>query len=329
MKTIRLIIVTFAFCAASLLAPAQQSKQEYSDSEYSVQYEVRNGLMHGKYVSYYANGNKRAQGEFTDNNRSGKWTVYDSTGKIQVVRKYQSLYNYKRIYPKPYQKGAAKLLSEPVYDASHYSGGQNKYFALEKRNVFYANRSWQYIDAGKNKMFFNTDTLMTCLKTALKKDSVTVYSNKDDEFRTPLSSAEALQILSENPIIVGFMIKEDAFFDNQRFLTESRILGLCPLVKDNNGQYRALFWIYLPQFNKSLALVKMQQSGLPSDIQTLEDVFFHRYFNATWVFSSSPYDRTFDEKLQLIDDNAKYTDRFLINQIETEHDFWVHFFGME
>ncbi|HPS84373.1 MAG TPA: hypothetical protein PLA88_08660, partial [Bacteroidales bacterium] len=128
MKTIRLFIVTSAFCAASLLAPAQLTKQEYSDSQYSAQYNVRNGLLHGKYVSYYSNGHKRAQGKFSDNHRTGKWIVYDSTGKKQVVRKYQSLYSYKRIFPKPYQKGPASLLSEPVYAASNYSGGVNKYF---------------------------------------------------------------------------------------------------------------------------------------------------------------------------------------------------------
>ncbi len=329
MKTIRLFIVTSAFCAASLLAPAQLTKQEYSDSQYSAQYNVRNGLLHGKYVSYYSNGHKRAQGKFSDNHRTGKWIVYDSTGKKQVVRKYQSLYSYKRIFPKPYQKGPASLLSEPVYAASNYSGGVNKYFNLERRHVVYAQRSWQFIDAEKNKILFSTDTLMACLKTALKNDSVTVYSNSDDEFRKPLSGAEALQILSTNNSIAGFLIREDAIFDNQRFLTENRIIGLCPLVKDSNGQYRALFWIYMPQFNKTLARVKMQQSGLPRDIQTLEDVFFHRFFNASWVYSSSPYDRNLEEKLLLIDDNARYTDRYIIGQIETEHDFWIQFFGTE
>ena len=170
---------------------------------------------------------------------------------------------------------------------------------------------------------------MARLKTALKNDSVTAYSNSDDEFRKPLSGAEALQILNGNTNISGFLIKEDAIFDNQRFLAENRIIGLCPLVKDNNSQYKALFWIYLPQFNKSLARVKTQQSGLPRGIQTLEDVFFYRYFEASWVFSSSPYDRNLEQKLQLIDDNARYTDRFIIGQIETEHDFWIQFFGME
>lgn len=328
MKTMRLLLAVFIISAASLPASAQKSKQ-YSDSQYSVQYHVRNGLLHGQYVSYYSNGNKRAEGNFSDNNRTGKWIVYDSTGQKQVVRNYKTLFSYERIYPKPYKKGPAKLLSEPVYATSNYSDGANKYFGLEIRDVVYAQRSWQFIDAEKNKVLFSTDTLMNCLKTALKLDSVTVYSNSDDEFRKALSGTEALQILANNPYIAGFMMKEDAVFDNQRLLMEKRILGICPLVIDGNGKYKALFWIYMPQFNASLANVKLQQSNLPHDIQTLDDVFFHRYFSASWVFSSSPYDRTFDEKLQLIDDNAQYTDKFFINQIEPEHDFWVRFFAQD
>jgi len=327
MKYIKLFIATLLFCAASIVTSAQQTRQSYSDSSYTVRYQVRNGLPHGKYVSYYANGNKRAQGNFSNNNRTGKWIVYDSTGQKQVVRKYKSLFSYTRIYPKPFRKGPAKLLSEPVYKDNNNSGGANKYFHLEKRDVVYAQRSWLFFSAEKNKMLFSADTLMTYLKTALIQDSVTVYSNKDDEFRTPLSNDEALNILNANKNISGFLIKEDAIFDNQRFLLENRILGLCPLVKDDNGEYKALFWIYMPQFNKSLTLAKMQQSGAPSNIQTLEDVFFYRYFIASWVYSSSPYDRTFEEKLQLIDDNACYTDKFFISQIETEHDFWLYFFA--
>ncbi|MPL95786.1 hypothetical protein SDC9_41958 [bioreactor metagenome] len=326
MKTMRLLLAVFIISAASLTASAQQSKQ-YSDSQYSVQYHVRNGLLNGKYVSFYSNGNKRAEGNFSDNNRTGKWIVYDSTGQKQVVRNYKSLFSYKRVFPKPYHKGPAKLLSEPVYEVQKNSDGSNKYFHLERRHVALSNRSWLFIDAEKNKLYFSADTLMSCLKTALQKDSATVYSNKDDEFRIPLTNTEALKMLNESARIAGFMIKQDEIFDNQRFLTESRIIGLCPLVKDNNGQYKALFWIYMPQFNKSIAQVKMQQSKLPRDIQTLEDVFFYRYFQASWVFSSSPYDRTFEGKLLLIDDNARYTDRFIIDQIETEHDCWVRFFG--
>lgn len=326
MKSIKLFIATLFFCAASVVASAQQTTQSYSDTSYTVRYQVRNGLPHGKYVSYYANGNKRAQGNFSDNNRTGKWIVYDSTGQKQVVRKYKSLFSYTHLYPKPFRKGPAKLLSEPVYKDNNNSGWANKYFHLEKRDVVYAQRSWLFINAEKNKMFFSADTLMACLKTALELDSMTVYSNKDDEFRTPLSKDEALNILNANKIISGFLIKEDAVFDNQRFLLENRILGLCPLVKDDNGEYKALFWIYMPQFNKSLALAKMQQSGAPRNIQTLEDVFFYRYFIASWVYSSSPYDRTFEEKLQLIDAKAQYSARFFIRQTETNHDFWLYFF---
>lgn len=327
MKANSILFVTIAVFAISMMASAQNTSLSYNDTSYAVTYHVKNGLLHGKYISYYANGNKRAEGYFTNNNRSGKWTVYDRSGKKVVVRKYTSLFNYERIFPKPYRKGPASLLSEPVYAASNYSGGVNKYFNLERRHVVYAKRSWQFIDAEKNKMLFSSDTLMACLKTALKNDSVTAYSNSDDEFRTPLSGTEALQILSANKSIAGFLIREDAIFDNQRFLMENRIIGLCPLVKDNNGQYKALFWIYLPQFNKSLSLVKMQQSGLPRGIQTLEDVFFYRYFQASWVFSSSPYDRNLEEKLLLIDGNARYSDKFIIGQIETEHDLWIHFFA--
>lgn len=47
--------------------------------------EWRNGMLDGQYVSYYENGNVRAKGHYTANRRTGKWKVYDETGKNLII----------------------------------------------------------------------------------------------------------------------------------------------------------------------------------------------------------------------------------------------------
>ncbi|WP_157775661.1 toxin-antitoxin system YwqK family antitoxin [Melittangium boletus] len=41
------------------------------------------GVAHGPYVSFYANGQKSAEGQFVDGFRSGSWTFYTQDGQVR------------------------------------------------------------------------------------------------------------------------------------------------------------------------------------------------------------------------------------------------------
>ena len=62
-------------------------KQMYDNGQLKYQVEVESGLLNGKYMSWYRNGQKKAEGTFKNNQRIGNWSAYDSLRQIQMVSK--------------------------------------------------------------------------------------------------------------------------------------------------------------------------------------------------------------------------------------------------
>lgn len=48
------------------------------------------GAMQGPWVEYYATGEKRAEGTYTDGKKEGDWTFYHRSGKVEQKGKYQN-----------------------------------------------------------------------------------------------------------------------------------------------------------------------------------------------------------------------------------------------
>jgi antitoxin component YwqK of YwqJK toxin-antitoxin module len=66
------------------------TRQHYHDAEkkhlkevYQVKDTIRN-IIHGRYISYYLNGNIESKGQFTNNETSGVWEFYYETGKLKM-----------------------------------------------------------------------------------------------------------------------------------------------------------------------------------------------------------------------------------------------------
>ncbi|MBL7858415.1 MAG: toxin-antitoxin system YwqK family antitoxin [Cyclobacteriaceae bacterium] len=65
-------------------------RQRYQDQDkknlkeiYQVKDTIRN-ILHGRYVSYYLNGNIESKGQFTNNETSGVWEFYYETGNLKM-----------------------------------------------------------------------------------------------------------------------------------------------------------------------------------------------------------------------------------------------------
>src|ERR1700722_13407628 len=105
-----LLVIIAVLFVANILMPNSASAQAriskidtsgaYDDSTATyAYYYVLDGMLDNKYESYYYNGKKKAEGEFFDNMRIGKWSVWDSTGKLCIQRVYSNAFDYKTIVP--------------------------------------------------------------------------------------------------------------------------------------------------------------------------------------------------------------------------------------
>lgn len=86
------LLCLFIFCVVTTNSHAQTgiTRTAYHDQEkkhvkeiYVVKDTIRN-VLHGRYISYYLNGNIESKGEFTSNETSGVWEFYYETGKLKM-----------------------------------------------------------------------------------------------------------------------------------------------------------------------------------------------------------------------------------------------------
>jgi len=92
-------------------------------------------------------------------------------------------------------------------------------------------------------------------------------------------------------------IKEDMFFDKQRSVTETRIIGICP-VKENidpkTGESRGdqpLFWINFPEARPVFAKAEVFNRQNSAAKMTYDDLFWKRMFSSYIYKEENVYDR--------------------------------------
>ncbi|MFH0893784.1 MAG: hypothetical protein V2A54_05050, partial [Bacteroidota bacterium] len=287
-------------------------------AKYKCEYELNKGMLNGKYVSYYLNGNKKSEGTFAHNLRIGNWKVWDSTGKLRAERDYKNSFEYKRILP-IVPEGPAKLFEKyPKYTLQRDSSGCYQWCYLQERSVFYAKRIGRFLDKEKNKNLIKLDSLFTLLLNLAYNNHIAIYSN--DEFQVSLKDFKKLSM--DSCELIGFKLKEDWFYDLDRMISETRPIGICPIVRYKNkpDEKVSLFWIYYPEIRKYLALCSSFPNSNYSYINTLDDIFFFQQYNSSIYKESNVYDKEIDEK-----DIPVETLRITLDLIETEHDIWLVF----
>lgn len=326
-----LFAIIFSLLVAAGWKKEEPQKISFDKGPYRCEYEVANGMYNGTYTSWYANGTKRAEGTFLHNMRHGLWTVYDSTGRKRMVRNYKNNFEYELIFPKPSSEGPIPLLRQPKYTLTYSEKGYIPYCYLEERAVWVSKRIWRYIPARADQPLFANDNFYHALIDSMMNSTSESFTGfVDDDFRFPVSAEQKQQFADTvGRRIIGFKIEEDWFFDRDRMVSESRIIGICPVYKlpGEKADTLDLCWFYFPALRSTLAHQQVASADYPEYIRTLDDVFFFRYFHS-WVYKeSNVYDRTLKEN---VDNNPGLLllmerRRVEVSVIELEHDAWIFF----
>ena len=242
----------------------------YSNETLKIEYEKENGKLNGLYTSFYNNGNKKSQGLFKNNLRSGLWVIWNEEGGLVTKREYYSNGEFKVLIPQVENQSMKPLFRN--------SDNYFEYKPIIEDNIIWAKRIWRTIDRANNDDFFENKKLAKSLTKGILGEQIHIYSPTDDEMKTGITqkSEEIINQLNENQII-SFAIKEDVYFDKTTGTNETRIIALAPMVKDINSK-KLVCWFYYPEIRKTLATVSINESNHNSKIQTLEDLFFFRNF---------------------------------------------------
>jgi gliding motility associated protien GldN len=208
---------------------------------------------------------------------------------------------------------------------------------VRESDLMWSKRIWRVIDLREklNLPIFYPEEPTVCLmnlfdvfKCALLNDNLEAYSNPifDDEFTSPMSKDEIRNLLvtwdSTHQIedvnkpgiyfkiplkteITGsairqYWIKEDWYFDKQRSVMESRIVGICPLVEkvSESGDVlglKPLFWIYFPDVRPFLARAAVFNRHNDAERMSYDELFVKRMFSSYVYKESNVYNRTINE----------------------------------
>ncbi|MER3471178.1 MAG: hypothetical protein C4330_07560 [Chitinophagaceae bacterium] len=214
------------------------------------------------------------------------------------------------------------------------------YEHLRADDALYTERVWREIDVREkiNQVFrYKTEDdngdqrFINILINAIKKGDVTVFSNEDDRFTTPLTIADAMKSVSGgtndtipvkdptdpskiikwqvvpssfNPDdIVKYRIKEDWVFDREASRMFVRIIGIAPLKiqyapdgKTERGTI-PLFWIYYPDLRPTLAKYEVYNpKNMGMGRMTWEELFESRMFSS--YITKSTLDNPFNRNIK-------------------------------
>lgn len=314
--TMKLGILLFISITFSVFGYAQT--RTYQDSSLHVKYHTTEGRINGKYESYYPSGKKKSIGAYRNNYKTGIWKVWNQEGELIHTRKYLSPFEFELIYPKPSNNATVQLMNKPVYKLERDSTGIYKYSHLEERTVRWSKRIWRVIPSSVKPVL-----IQSAIFNAIESNSINLYNENNDEMSEEIKLSKAQLASLKKQRITGFKIKEESFFENNRMVFETRIIGVKPIFEDS----RTLsFWMYYPQLRASLAQVKIQIKNVP-EIENLDDLFFFRYFSGQIIRESTYPARAISDYAHTKAEQLKESERIEMVLTETEIDLWLSFYG--
>jgi antitoxin component YwqK of YwqJK toxin-antitoxin module len=295
----KFFISILLLCGPILHSPAQSLS--YSSKDLSCLYQLRDGMLNGAYSSYYPNGQKKSEGRYLNNNRSGAWKVWDSTGKLIVSRNYENNFIFSQNLPSDLKKDSLQLI---------------KYAPLKESDIYTSSRIWQNVKVKDNL------SLQDLLKGSLKKIvSANSYFFGNEMFLEPIKKEAVEQNYRSHKELISYKIKSDWFLDKKRSIAEFRVIGICPIVC-NKKDTIALGWLYFPVLRKTLSEVFYKNKTSSEQVNLDEIIYFRRFYgelekqdNAKNISISS---------LKTEKEKELERQRIQIELIECEHDFLLH-----
>ncbi len=147
---------------------------------------------------------------------------------------------------------------------------------------------------------------------------------KSDEYVYP--PGDTIWFTSKD--IVQYKIKEHTFFDRQRSVMETRILGIAPVIysRDKNGAingFRDLFWVYFPECRFILQNYFVENRRNSSQRMSFNDLFMKRKFMSYIVKESNLSGREIESYKAGIDALLE-SEKIKEEMFNFEHDLWTY-----
>ncbi len=215
----------------------------------------KNGILNGA-VEVMANRegivakNNLIKGNYRNNQKTGRWQIFNSKGELLATRDYQNNYTFSTV-----DGAQAKKISRNK--DGYYSFGE-----LKEENILFAKRMKLLID--ENLLKSVPDLLIDLGNIDFKK--ITAY--KTDQLRE-LKKDHKLPNMS---FVNSIKLMGDWFYDREHKVLAYAIIAISFVERDAKKSV----WYYFPELRKQLANIPFESDM--ENIRTLDDYFFFTAF---------------------------------------------------
>lgn len=316
-----------AFLGLPFLLFAQAKTEETYVHKVRSVYTLDKGQLNGLYTAYFANGVKKAEGQFQNNKRIGEWTVWDSTGEKTHQRRYEhNGYDFTVSYPKPKE---GDTLTKSYATLTRDTNGLAAFPNPSEKDIIHSIVHWRLVsNKAQNPALLVDNTFYNGLIQKALDGKVRIYSSENDKFKARMQPDELQRKLDSSDLeLVGFRLKEMRFFTGKQQVSQTHITGLAPIVRSKKmgkkDEEKPLFWLYVPHARKELAQMPLPNLGFPADVKTYDDLFFNRHFSSVIIKTSNVHNRSLTDYLSEAE-AYKVGKEIEMESINVEHDLWVY-----
>lgn len=323
------IIIVWLLAVVFTAGISGGGKNGVNTDHYNVSYQTAHGALHGLYVSSYTNGQKKAEGKFSQNHRKADWAFYDSTGTLLARRNYLSADTFKITYPALPKNDLVQLLINPVcVDLA----------APVTEDALKANW-WERVDRhllpADNPVLFDNERLYKALIKAVVSGKVQAYTAGSVE---PMSLGAVNTMIAANGSTVAYYVVEELhIFSLQSMSMLNKAEKLKVVVQksetDRKGRVTVkdieLFWFKLDELKEALSLEKLFFPGQPKYINHLDELFLFNYYGGQ-IYD---YETSAGEQVNLKDKFPeteafnKATAQAEVALVEQENDLIIYYNG--
>jgi antitoxin component YwqK of YwqJK toxin-antitoxin module len=284
----------------------------------NVKFCLKNNQFEGIYLEKYNNGKLKIIGTFSNGQRIGIWTVWDTLGVIKIQRNYQNNKTCEFLFPFQNNPFANIYHSNPSYVLEKNDQNIYPYNFTEERTVIYSKRIWREINVVNEPDLFRNIDFKLLIQEMFKSD-IKWYKygeNGDLKNELPKDYITQLELSSIEWDLNRLEIKEDFFFNLDLLMSDTRQIAISfyKNQKDNKPSYT----VYFPKLRKIMGGTNLVDSNY-DEIKTVDDLFFFHLYRGNIIGSGNVYTDSKTNNSKLIDLECE------LEKITDEHDLWIVF----
>lgn len=332
MKIQNYIIAIICLFFVSNIEAAELKK--IKSGSYSVSFYWENGMLNGKYQSFYPDETLKSEGSYTNNQRTGIWSIYDKKGNLILKRDYQNNFTFTQLFPDLPKDESIRLLESCSFIPQRNSDGFYDYRKIYETEVQFSKKVVCVAFPDENIGVFDDGAFLKMICENSESEDFRIY----EVFKSYAASKTNIEF-AENREIIAYKFSEEYVFDLKTQAMESRLIFICPIVKDfKTGKVNSDNWFYFSDLRKYIAKLECDKEKSSDLMKNMSDAFHFDSYCKHIIEISNTYGgfkTTSDIADEMVingkfsNDQLQKSEEFKISLVETEHDLLLRNFAVD